>query len=63
MYAAQNRTEFGVGGRTFQQYRFDTLRGIIEATACEITETKCIGWYNDTMSCIPRCLARDDIEG
>ena len=39
------------------------LRSIIEATACEITNTKCIGWYNHTLSYIPRCLARDDVEG
>ena len=37
------------------------MRGIVEATACEIAETKCIGWYNHTMSYIPRCLARDDV--
>ena len=59
--AFQNHPEFDVGGRFLPQYRFDTLRGILEATACVIT--KCIGWYNHTMSYIPRCLLRDDIEG
>ena len=41
--AFQHPTEFDVGGRSLQQYRFDTLRGIIEATGCEIAETKCNG--------------------
>ena len=53
MDAFQKPTEFDVAGRSLQQYGFDTLRGIIEATACQITETKCIGRYNHTMSYIP----------
>ena len=43
MDAFQNPTEFDVGGRSLQQSRCDTLRGIIEATASEITDTKRIG--------------------
>ena len=53
MDAFQKPTEFDVAGRSLQEYGFDTLRGIIEAAACQITETKCIGWYNHTMSYIP----------
>ena len=66
---AENMTRFvsptvnDLMGRNLQEYRFDSLKEIIESTKDVITAGKCLAWFNRTLTYIPQCLNREIIDG
>ena len=49
--------------RYLQQYRFDSLKEIIDSAKDVITPGKCLAWFNRTLTYISQCLNREIIDG
>ena len=58
-----NAPRFDRNGLTIGEYRFLLLKNIIERCSATVTVAKCVEWQNHTMVYIPRCLARQAIDG
>ena len=50
-------------GMNLQEWRCDHLMGVAQANIGEITQEKCSRWYNYCQTYMPRCQARQEIDG
>ncbi|MEE4247436.1 MAG: transposase [Kangiellaceae bacterium] len=56
-------TEEDLRGRTLAAYRRDSLEQLANERVNIITRQNCIGWYNHSLSYVPRCIAEEPIDG
>lgn len=52
-----------LGGRTMTAHRKETLVAMVQQTAHCVTADKCNAWFNHIFTYVPRCLARQAIDG
>ena len=45
------------------QYRCYLLRSFVSPAATEVTADKCTGWYQLMMTYLPKCSAKESIQG
>ena len=50
-------------GMNMHQWRCDVLQEVAVANVDAITPAKCTQWYNHSQTYMPRCLARQEIDG
>ena len=50
-------------GLNLQQWRGDLIQELAQQNVGHITHERCVRWYNTSQTYMPRCLARQNIEG
>ncbi len=50
-------------GLNLQEWRCERVMEVAQENVGEITQEKCVRWYNYSQTYMPRCLAREEIEG